>query len=266
MPTTYTHYAYGQDVFNKLPKQIQKSIEPYMDYYNIGVHGPDILFYYHSYHKNSVNQYGIKVHHEPAREFFKRAFKVFQVQKNKRAACAYLAGFMTHFILDSTCHPYVRKRIKETGISHTEIETDWDFQVLQKAGEDLDHYKRACHVKNRKEIAMVIAPYFKKSAKQIRVSLFHMKLVINHIFRSGFGVKRAIAMIIGGYVCPELEIHHHFIPREIHPGDKETCQHLWELYYGSQDLCVEMITKLYNALHSMDTSFCKEKRLSRDFS
>lgn len=93
-----------------------------------------------------------------------------------------------------------------------------------------------------------------------------MKLVINHIFRSGFGVKRAIAMIIGGYVCPELEIHHHFIPREIHPGDKETCQHLWELYYGSQDLCVEMITKLYNALHSMDTSFCREKRLSRDFS
>lgn len=103
MPTTYTHYAYGQDVFKKLPEQIQKSIEPYMDYYNIGVHGPDILFYYHSYHKNSVNQYGIKVHHEPAREFFKRAFKVFQVQKNKRAACAYLAGFMTHFILDSTC-------------------------------------------------------------------------------------------------------------------------------------------------------------------
>lgn len=24
MPTTYTHYAYGQDVFNKLPEQIQK--------------------------------------------------------------------------------------------------------------------------------------------------------------------------------------------------------------------------------------------------
>lgn len=68
---------------------------------------------------------------------------------------------------------------------------------------------------------MVIAPYFKKSAKQIRVSLFHMKLVINHIFRSGFGVKRAIAMMIGGYVCPELEIHHHFIPREIHPGDRK---------------------------------------------
>ena len=49
MPTTYTHYAYGQEVFHKLPEELQRKIEPYIEYYNIGVHGPDILFYYHSY-------------------------------------------------------------------------------------------------------------------------------------------------------------------------------------------------------------------------
>lgn len=62
MPTTYTHYAYGQEVFHKLPEELQRKIEPYIEYYNIGVHGPDILFYYHSYCKNKVNQYGVKVH------------------------------------------------------------------------------------------------------------------------------------------------------------------------------------------------------------
>lgn len=77
MPTTYTHYAYGQEVFHKLPEELQRKIEPYIEYYNIGVHGPDILFYYHSYCKNKVNQYGVKVHHEPAREFFKRALLYF---------------------------------------------------------------------------------------------------------------------------------------------------------------------------------------------
>lgn len=86
MPTTYTHYAYGQEVFHKLPEELQRKIEPYIEYYNIGVHGPDILFYYHSYCKNKVNQYGVKVHHEPAREFFKRAFRVFQAQENKNEA------------------------------------------------------------------------------------------------------------------------------------------------------------------------------------
>lgn len=60
MPTTYTHYAYGQEVFHKLPEELQRKIEPYIEYYNIGVHGPDILFYYHSYCKNKVNQYGVK--------------------------------------------------------------------------------------------------------------------------------------------------------------------------------------------------------------
>ena len=83
MPTTYTHYAYGQEVFHKLPEELQRKIEPYIEYYNIGVHGPDILFYYHSYCKNKVNQYGVKVHHEPAREFFNLEFKVFISKKNR---------------------------------------------------------------------------------------------------------------------------------------------------------------------------------------
>ena len=27
MPTTYTHYAYGQEVFHKLPEELQRKIE-----------------------------------------------------------------------------------------------------------------------------------------------------------------------------------------------------------------------------------------------
>ena len=42
MPTTYTHYVYGQEVFQMLPTKIQKEIHPFMGLYNIGVHGPDI--------------------------------------------------------------------------------------------------------------------------------------------------------------------------------------------------------------------------------
>ena len=30
MPTTYTHYAYGQEVFHKLPEELQRKIEPYI--------------------------------------------------------------------------------------------------------------------------------------------------------------------------------------------------------------------------------------------
>lgn len=81
MPTTYTHYAYGQEVFINFPKNYKEKIEPYIEYYNIGVHGPDILFYYHSYCKNKVNQYGVKVHHEPAREFLNGHLGCFRHRK-----------------------------------------------------------------------------------------------------------------------------------------------------------------------------------------
>ena len=132
MPTTYTHYAYGQDVYRMLSPKLQSKIRPYINYYNIGVHGPDILFYYRSISKNAVNQYGVKVHDEPMRCFLCHAFSVFKRQRRKSAAFAYLAGFMTHYILDSTCHPYIRQRMKETGISHAEMETDWDYMMMQR--------------------------------------------------------------------------------------------------------------------------------------
>ena len=95
MPTTYTHYIYGQEVLCLLDKKIQKKIQPYIKYYNIGVHGPDILFYYRAFCKNEVNQYGVKVHDRTMREFLHHAFFVYERQQQKPEAFAYLAGFMT---------------------------------------------------------------------------------------------------------------------------------------------------------------------------
>lgn len=39
--------------------------------YLLGLHGPDLLFYYHSYSKNRINQLGVKMHEETARSFLK---------------------------------------------------------------------------------------------------------------------------------------------------------------------------------------------------
>ena len=47
MPASYAHYRFGQQVFKQLPVELQQQISPYMDLYQIGLHGPDLLFYYH---------------------------------------------------------------------------------------------------------------------------------------------------------------------------------------------------------------------------
>ena len=47
MPAFYAHYKFGQMVKNKLPAKYQRLLEDYQDLYEIGLHGPDILFFYH---------------------------------------------------------------------------------------------------------------------------------------------------------------------------------------------------------------------------
>ena len=58
MPTTYAHYKFGNEVISALPRPLQSSIENHRELFDIGVHGPDILFYYQPIKKNRVSGQG----------------------------------------------------------------------------------------------------------------------------------------------------------------------------------------------------------------
>ena len=44
MPSTYAHYRMGQEVYHNLTGKPKQIIEKYKELYDIGLHGPDILF------------------------------------------------------------------------------------------------------------------------------------------------------------------------------------------------------------------------------
>ena len=46
MPGTYAHYAFGKKVLAQVDDEIKNIILKNMDLFLIGLHGPDILFYY----------------------------------------------------------------------------------------------------------------------------------------------------------------------------------------------------------------------------
>ena len=46
MPSTYAHYRLGQKVLDNLTGGIKSTILNHKELYDIGLHGPDILFYY----------------------------------------------------------------------------------------------------------------------------------------------------------------------------------------------------------------------------
>ena len=52
MPTTYAHDLFGKMVYHRLDPEIQEKIKKYQTTYQIGLHGPDILFYVRPFHKN----------------------------------------------------------------------------------------------------------------------------------------------------------------------------------------------------------------------
>jgi len=59
-------------VYQKLPENLKEIVEEHMNAYRIGQHGPDILFYYHLFHENPVNQKGMAMHEQIAASFFRK--------------------------------------------------------------------------------------------------------------------------------------------------------------------------------------------------
>lgn len=146
MPTTYTHYRFGNDVYKQLPLAIQESIDLYRGLYNIGIHGPDLLFYYKALTRNSINQKGYSIHEKAGHCFFMPAALKVKNLADPGPYMAYLYGFLCHFALDSICHPYIQQMVHKTGISHSAIEAELDRYFLEKDGYSPLSYRPINHL------------------------------------------------------------------------------------------------------------------------
>lgn len=160
MPSTYAHRRFGTNVLEHLPDELRAQLEQNRELYDIGLHGPDLLFYYHAAKSNPVGALGNAMHEEPGRAFFDRARRVVHCEADRDAALAYALGFVCHFALDSTCHPYVEQYVRSSGVSHCEIETEFDNMLLRRDGHDPMHYLTASHIQPSRIWANVVAPFY----------------------------------------------------------------------------------------------------------
>ena len=93
---------------------------------DIGLHGPDLLFYYLPLKTNEINSIGYNMHEKTGKEVFDTFRKMMTSKKQINHYLAYYYGFICHFALDATCRGYIEKRIHESGVSHGEIEVEFD--------------------------------------------------------------------------------------------------------------------------------------------
>lgn len=194
MPTTYTHYQFGDRVYPQLPEALKQAVLSHRALFDIGVHGPDPLFYYKPLQKNAIRAQGNTLHFQPAREFFTRAKYIVQhtddpaVQEKQKA---YLIGFLTHFVLDTTCHTFVEWHVLKGGVSHNKIEAEYDASLLRRAGKNPEKVDRSRLVQPSEEAARVIGPFFGLDPKSMH-DVLKSQVRGLRMFYSPHGIKRAL--------------------------------------------------------------------------
>lgn len=179
----YAHYRFGKDVLKLLPADVKKDIRSYPDLYKIGLHGPDILFYYKPLIKNDVSALGHEMHEAPAMDFFAPALEKIRNDPEDHGERAYVYGFICHFILDSCCHGYIAEKIRESGVSHTRIEAEFESMLMRKDGIDPTSHHLTCHIHPTEHNAAVIArliPYVSSEEvlKALRSTKFYSSLIL----------------------------------------------------------------------------------------
>ena len=243
MPSTYAHYRMGQEVARLVPNQMKEVIYKNQELFEIGLHGPDILFYYKPLISNKVNQIGYGMHEHPGRKFFAHAAEVIQENNGNDAYLAYVYGFICHFALDVTCHGYIDEKIAASGISHAEIEVEFDRELMIQDGLNPIVHKLTEHIVPSQENAEVIYPFFEGTeAQQVKKALEGM-IFHNNLLIAPSKVKRqfvyALLMVSGNY----KEMHGLMVNFTKNPKCKDSTEKLLKLYETAKERAVKLISE-----------------------
>lgn len=228
MPATYAHFKLGRELKPTLQGAVRRAVDAFPQLYDIGLHGPDILFYHRPLKKTGLNGMATQLHEQSGRAFFTHAAGVIRQSRSQRAALAYAAGCLCHFAMDVTCHGYVEEMHARGPASHTAIESDFDRELLVRDGKAPFRYRMAAHIRASRENAGVITPFYAGTADRELLQalrdmkrysgLLHPRLVLQR--KATRKVLAATAPQFGEMILPERP----------DPRCRETTRRLLELY------------------------------------
>ena len=133
MPDPTVHVSFGREVLASLPEEVRDFIMP--EPYTFALFGPDVWFLYKPFGRHESR--GRRMHTtKPG------LFLMSLIRQARSAACraemfSYLAGFMCHYALDSTTHPYIIHVTAEEHVfprSHMSLEHALDAAVMRRDG------------------------------------------------------------------------------------------------------------------------------------
>ena len=137
MPAAITHTYHARRVL-ELSREEQWDRDAFL----WGAQGPDFLLYHRAlpWQKGeSLSQYGNCLHQEPPAPVF-RFLREYAAAHPTPAVRSYAAGFLCHYAMDRTCHPFVHAQAQkllqvepeqDLAIAHNRVESALDVIVLR---------------------------------------------------------------------------------------------------------------------------------------
>ena len=241
MPSTYAHYRMGQEVVRLVPDHMKQVIDNNRELFEIGLHGPDILFYYKPLSANEINETGYGMHDHAGREFFEHAAYVLKQKDYESSYLAYVYGFICHFTLDTTCHGYIGEKIAASGVSHAEIEVEFDRELMIKDGFNPISHKLTNHIVPAARNSEVISPFFEGiTSKQVQKALQGM-ISTNNLLLVPSKCKRLFVHTLLHVAGNYKEMHGLMINATKNPHCNNSTEKLLHFYEVARGRAVKMI-------------------------
>ena len=115
MPDIVVHRHMGYEVWERLGMDLQGEV------FSFGLLGPDPFLFYRFYippFRHRINRYASVMHRERTGDFLLELAKSCRDKDN----FSYLAGFLCHYALDSTAHPYIIDKAGGSSAMHLAVE------------------------------------------------------------------------------------------------------------------------------------------------
>lgn len=125
MPHFYAHRVFGDLVWKALPEPLRQELQTQNAGFQLGLYGPDPLFFYQSWKRGPVYQEGVEQHRAPPRLVLER-------WRGHDHARGYALGWLCHYMLDAACHPLILAECEKKTVGHTAIELALDRRLMKK--------------------------------------------------------------------------------------------------------------------------------------
>lgn len=216
MPAFSTHYIFAKELLPELRKISPCNIID--EVVLIGSQGPDIFFFHRVFPwmiGKSLRKIGSALHRAKPSEIFDSMLEYAKSSTKKDIAFSYIFGFVMHYALDRSCHPFVyslQEKLTENPVyrnphtAHNIIELSMDTYLLSRrlGIEKPEKFSTADTIKITDEQAVEIAGLLeytiekvlgKSTTKNIALAIKDTK-TIQKITHDKTGIKRILIALI----------------------------------------------------------------------